>query len=452
MDSSYDVIVVGAGPAGEVCAAQLGDAGRRVAIVESERVGGECAFWACVPSKVLLRSEEPANAARRVPGSDAAVSGSTSFARAAAWRDESVSNYDDTDHLPFLRDHHVALIRGEARVDEPGSVRVGEHRFGCKTLVIATGSDPSIPDVPGLRGGKAWTPREATAAKTVPGRLAVLGAGPVGVELGQVFARYGSKVTLIEPGPAILSREEPETRALMATTLAAERVEVLTEHQARSVAFRNDGVSITMDDQRTIEADVLLIAAGRVARSANFDAGALGMQLRKGAIVVDNRCRAADNVYAIGDVNGISPFTHVAKYQGRVAADAILGKSTRARYDAVPRCTFTDPEIASTGLTEHQARERNAGCKVAKVDLTSAARASLYFDKEAPGFIKLVADAATHALVGATIMGPMASEMIGIASAAINQRTSVEDLLQTIQPFPTFSEAFFYALQAIKWD
>ncbi|MDQ6779645.1 MAG: NAD(P)/FAD-dependent oxidoreductase, partial [Candidatus Eremiobacteraeota bacterium] len=435
MDSSYDTVVIGAGPAGEVCAAQLGDAGRRVAIVESERVGGECAFWACVPSKVLLRSEEPANAARRVPGSDAALSGCASFAQASTWRDESVSNYDDTEHVPFLRDHHVTLIRGEARVDEPGIVRVGEQRIAYKTLVIATGSDPLIPDIPGLGGGKAWTPREATAAKTVPERLAILGAGPVGVELGQVFARYGSKVTLIEPGAAILSHEEPETGALMAAMLAGERVDVLTGRHARSVEFRSGGVSITVDDDRTLEADTLLIAAGRVARSGNFNAQALGLRLRKGAIAVDDRCRATDNVYAIGDVNGISPFTHVAKYQARVAGDAILGKMTRARYDAVPRCTFTDPEIASTGLTERQARERNAGCKVAKVDLTSAARASLYFDKEAPGFIKLVADSATHALVGATIMGPMASEMIGIASTAINQRTSVEDLLQTIQPF-----------------
>lgn len=452
MDTPYDIIVIGAGPGGEVCAAQLGKAGKRVAIIESERVGGECAFWACVPSKVLLRSEEPYNASRRVPGSKSAVTGKPSFDEAARWRTESVSDYDDTEHLPFLRDNNVTLIRGEARVEERGVVRVGDQQFRYGTLVIATGSDPHMPPLDGLQNGRAWTPREATAARTIPPRLAILGAGAVGVELGQFFARYGSRVTIIEPGPHVLAREEPEVATLMNDVLKADGIAVHSGKAATQVTWGTAGVTITLTDGARVDADELLIAAGRVGRSQNFDAAALGMALHQGAICVDDQCRAAADVYAVGDVNGIAMFTHVAKYQGRVAADAILGKDTRARYDAVPRATFTDPEIGSTGITAQQARAQKLDFTTAQVELASAARASLYYDQTAAGFIKLIADKQQRVLVGATIVGPQASEMIGIASTAIAHKVPVDDLLQIIQPFPTFSEAFFYALQAIRWD
>jgi len=452
MDTRYEVIVIGAGPGGEVCAAQLGKAGKRVAIVESERVGGECSFWACVPSKVLLRSEDPYNASRRVPGSRAAVTGSPSFDQAAAWRNDSVSNYDDSDHVPFLKENNVDLIRGEAHVSERGAVQVGDAVYRYDTLVIATGSDPQIPQIEGLLNGRAWTPREATAAQRLPSRLVILGAGAVGVELSQVFARYGSKVTLLEPGPRVLTKEEPEVAALMTDMLTADGIAVLCKKKAAKVQWSESAVKVLLDDGAQIEADELLVAAGRTGRVKYFDAGALGLHIEKGAISVDDQCRAADNVYAVGDVNGVALFTHVAKYQARIAADAILGKQTRARYDAVPRCTFTDPEIGSTGLTEKNARAKQINVTTARVDLTSAARANLYYEQPAPGFIKLVADKDARTLIGASIVGPEASEMIGIATAAIHSKIRVDELLQMIQPFPTFSEAFFYALQALKWS
>src|SRR5579872_58851 len=452
MDNHYDVIVIGAGPGGEVCAAQLGKAGKRVAIIESELVGGECAFWACVPSKVLLRSEDPYKESQRVPGSSSAVHGEPSFAQAAAWRDDSVSCYDDTEHLPFLRDNNVELIRGEAKVEQRGVVRVGSESFRYTTLVIATGSDPLMPPIPGLQDGRAWTPRDGTAVKRLPKRLAILGAGPVGVELGQFFARYGSAVTLIEPGEHVLAREEREVGVFMHDMLAADGITLLTGKCANKVEWLSSGVRVSFGDSGPLEADELLVAAGRVGRSKNFDALALGMTLHKGSICVDEQCRAGEDVYAIGDVNGVALFTHVAKYQGRLAADAILGKDTRARYDAVPRCTFTDPEIGSTGMTEHQAQDQKIDYVTAKVDLTSAARGYLYYRDPARGFVKVVADKQARTLLGATIVGPMASEMVGIASTAIQAKLRVDDLLQIIQPFPTFSEAFFYALQALKWD
>lgn len=451
MDPFYDAIVIGAGPAGEVCAGRLGDAGKRVAIVESERVGGECAFWACIPSKTLLRSAEPYADAKRVPGSCQAVGGRLSFDAAAAWRNENVSDYDDTEHVPWLSQHHVELIRGEAHVEQRDAVRVGEKVYRCEALVIATGSTAHVPDIQGLTDGRYWTSREATSAQTVPRRLLIVGAGAVGVEMGQVFARYGSEVTLVEPGAQILAHEEPEVADVLAKGLQREKLTIKTGTSATKVVWSGALATVQLSNGETIEADAVLVATGRTPRTDLVAAEVIGLRLNHGAIQVDDRCRATQGVYAIGDVNGIAQFTHVAKYQGRIAADTILGREAKARYDAVPRCTFTDPEIASTGVSERQARERNIACAVGSVPYTSCARANVYFETPAEGLIKLVADKQRRMLIGAAIAGPLASEMIGIASAAILSRTTVDELLQVIQPFPTLSEAFFYALEAIKW-
>jgi dihydrolipoamide dehydrogenase len=450
LDQNYEVIVIGAGPGGEVCAAQLGKAGKRVAIIERERVGGECAFWACVPSKVLLRSQQPSFESRQVPGSKAALGGEASFAEAAAWRTETVGNYDDSGQVPFLRDSNVTLIRGQAQIEEPGVVRVGEQVLKTEATVIATGSQPAIPPIDGLQGDRYWTSREATAAGQAPKRLLILGGGAVGVELAQVFARYGTKVTVIEPAPQLLAKEEPGVAKLLAAALEKDGVSLKLAKSVQKIEWGNTCVMATLGGGEQIETDEMLVATGRSPRTAGLNAQALGLKLNKNAIAVDKQCRAGDRVYAIGDVTGVAMFTHVAKYQGRIAADSILGKAAEAQYEAVPRCIFTDPEVGAVGKTQAELREANVDYALAEVELTSAARGSLYYDNPVSGSVGLIADKTQRTLLGAYIVGPMASEMIGAASVAIRNKIPVPALLDVMQPFPTFSEAFFNALQALK--
>ena len=451
MDRDYDVIVVGAGPGGEVCAGKLGNAGKHVAIVESERVGGECAFWACIPSKLLLRSEQSLAESKRVPGSKAGVTGSLSFPQAAAWRNDTVDNYDDAGHLPWLRDNQVDLIRGEAKLETPGVVQVGDRSYTCSTVVIATGSEPTIPDIDGLKGGRFWTSREATSASNVPKRLAILGSGAVGVEIGQVFVRYGSKVTLIESGPHIMPREEPAIAKIMSEVLREDGVNIVAGKKTTSIRFRGGGVAVSLDDGNTVEADELLVATGRHARLKAINSTSLGITIEKNFIKVDANCRAAENIYAIGDVTGVALFTHVAKYQGWIAAADILGKPEQARYDAVPRAIFTDPEIGAVGLTEAQAAEQKMHYTTAEVNLTSTARSRLFFDQPVNGHVKFVVDKDRQAIIGASVIGPCAAEMIGWATVAIQSGVRVSALRHVINPFPTFSEAFFYTLEAVTF-
>ena len=440
MPETYDAIVIGAGPAGEEAAGRLADEGLSVAICERELVAGECKYWACIPSKTLLRSGEALVAARQVPGAREAVSGELDAAAALEWRDFMVSDWDDTDKAKWLDKKGIDLYRGSARFLEPGKLSVGDDEIGSDRIVIASGSDPVIPPVDGLEGlDGVWSNREATETKEVPERLLILGAGPVGVELGQAFTRLGSSVVIVERDEHVLAKEHPSAGEVLAKALEREGIELRLGATAKSAARHGGGFALTLEGGEELRGDRLLVATGRKPRSSELGLENAGVKTDdRGNVQVDERLRAAEGVWAVGDVTGIFPFTHVGKYQARIVVDDIAGRPARADYRAVPRVVFTDPQVAAVGETE--------GKREGTVSLQSISRTSTYTREyeQIEGFLKLFAD--DTKLVGAVAVGPEAGEWLGQATLAVRAGVPVELLRDTIQPFPTFSEAFVNAL------
>jgi pyruvate/2-oxoglutarate dehydrogenase complex dihydrolipoamide dehydrogenase (E3) component len=440
MAESYDAVVVGAGPAGEVCAGELADGGMRVAICERELVAGECSYWACIPSKTLLRPGEALAGARHAPGAAQAVTGTLDSGEAFGWRDFMVSDYDDAGQAKWLEEKEIALYRGDAKLTGKGTIAVGDETIETERIVLATGSEPVIPPVDGLRGlDGIWTNREATGAKEVPGRLLVLGGGPVGVEMAQAFARLGSSVALAEGADRLLSREAAAAGEKLAEALAAEGVELKLGAEATEAKRHGDGYSLAFEDGSELQGDELLVATGRKPRTDGLGLDAAGVETGEdGEVGVDERLRAGDGVWAIGDVTGIMPFTHVGKYQARIAAADMLGRPAKADYSAVPRVVFTDPQVAAVGEPE--------GEREGTVSLDSVARTSTYTREyaERPGFMTLFSDG--EVLTGAVAVGPEAGEWLQQATLAIRAKIGVDMLKDVIQPFPTFSEAFVSAL------
>jgi pyruvate/2-oxoglutarate dehydrogenase complex dihydrolipoamide dehydrogenase (E3) component len=445
VSDTVDVIVLGMGPGGEVAASRLLAAGRRVAVVERELVGGECAYWACVPSKTLLRPPEARGEAARAAGVGPAA---LQWPEIAAYRDFMTRHLDDSGQVRGYEDQGAVFVRGAGRLTGPGRVEVDGRELQADHVILATGSDPVRPPVEGLDAVEVWTNREATQLKEVPDRAVVLGGGPVGVELGQLLARLGCAVHLVQRS-GLVSREEPRVGELLAGALADDGVDVRLGRRAVRATRRGGAATVELDDGTSLATDVVVLATGRTPRVDGLGLDAAGVTPGRHGVPVDDRCRVSDGLWGVGDVTGVALFTHVAKYQGRVVADNLLGRPRRASYRGVPRVVFSDPEVAAVGLTEAQAREAGHDVATATVSLPDTLARPWTYERDPRGELGLVADRDRRVLLGAWAVAPLAGEWIHQAALAVRAEVPLDTLLDGVAQFPTYSESFLYGLEQL---
>jgi pyruvate/2-oxoglutarate dehydrogenase complex dihydrolipoamide dehydrogenase (E3) component len=449
-DRAFDVVVLGGGPAGEVCAGRLGRRGLEVAIVEGHLLGGDCSYYACMPSKALLRPAQALAEARRVPGAREAADGELDVRSALERRDEVIHDLDDSGHVPWLEGRGVTIFRGHGRLDGECRVRVGDELLEArKAVVVATGSGAAIPPIPGLQETKPWTNREATTAKSVPGRLAVLGGGVAGVELAQAWSTLGSQVTLVEALPRLISREEPFASEQVAEALGELGVDVRLGAKANAVRHEDGAVTMELEEGEPVTADALLVAIGRRPHTDDIGVDTIGLEPGE-PIEVDDRLRARgrDWLYAIGDVNGRSLLTHMGKYQARLVADHIGGRDVRATQDGpvAPRVVFTEPQVAAVGHTLASAQD--AGLNVRAVDqATSGNAGGSFYGRNAPGTTRIVVDEDRRVIVGATFTGAEVADFLHAATIAVVGEVPLERLWHAVPSFPTRSEVWLNLLE-----
>ena len=448
----FDVVVIGAGPAGEVAAGRLGRAGLRVAIVEDHLIGGECSYYGCMPSKALLRPAEALDEARRIPGAREASAGELDVEAVLRRRDEVIHDLDDSVQIPWLEERDVTVIRGRGRLAGERRVRVGDELLPARrAVIVATGTGPVLPPIPGLAEAAPWTNREATTASRVPERLLVLGGGVVGVELAQAWASLGSSVTLVELSGRILVREEPFASEDVTAALVERGIDVRTSVLAVAAERVQDGVILELQTGERLGADELLVAVGRRPATEDLGLETIGRQ-PGGFLTVDDRMRVAgsDWLYSIGDVNGRSLLTHMGKYQAWVAAENILGGDVRVAKSAqgslAPRVVFTDPQVAAVGYTLESALA--AELDVIAVDHpTGGVAGASFYGRRAAGTSRIVVDAAREVVIGATFTGPDVAELLHAATIAVVGEVPIEGLRHAVPAFPTRSEVWLRLLE-----